>query len=168
MSPPTEGEVCKVSKLPDDIFFDIISRLPLKTISACKWVSKTWYALILNPRLAEIHFAKTNSPCVLFGGWYKKFHLIDNECFDSFDTSATTYHIEFKEFNENFTMDGSINYYEVVGLVNGLVCFCHESHEGCFNGSPYYVCNPITKDYVIPPKSPNNHIEPLGSGFGFD
>ncbi|KAF9625817.1 hypothetical protein IFM89_027208 [Coptis chinensis] len=69
------------SKLPSDIVLDIISRLPLKTICACKWVSKT-----CNSKLRSC----------------------------------------------------------------GLICFCPVDKDGYF-----------TEDYVIPPKSPTNHIEPI-------
>ncbi|KAF9609933.1 hypothetical protein IFM89_019336 [Coptis chinensis] len=91
------------SKLPSDIIFDILSRLPLKTISHCRWVSKKWYNLVLHPCLAELHFARNNLLCAVYHDRGEgKSYLIDPECFINFETSVTAYDLQLKGLPENF------------------------------------------------------------------
>ncbi|KAF9609945.1 hypothetical protein IFM89_019348 [Coptis chinensis] len=163
-------EVCSdavFSKLPVDIVFDIFSRLPLETISECKWVSKTWYGLVLHPRFADIYFAScTSPPCVIFFDRYLPSYLIDPIRLRNYETSATAYDLQLKGFKENFRIKCGWICFELVGTVNGLICFSPESHD--YESAPYYICNPITRDYLMPPTSPKKHIDPIASGFGFD
>ncbi|KAF9612210.1 hypothetical protein IFM89_038632 [Coptis chinensis] len=163
------GEIDVVSKLPLDVVFDIFARLPLKTISQCRWVCKRWYDVVLHPRFAQVHFASNRLQCFAFRDRYRKFYMIDNECFDNFETQVRAYNLEFNEFKENFKAPRFVKQYEVVGSVNGLICFA-PARENIYQTSKsrYYICNPITGYYLMLPKSPKNHIRPIASGFGFD
>ncbi|KAL5707161.1 hypothetical protein ACHQM5_025246 [Ranunculus cassubicifolius] len=159
------------SKLPIDIIFDILTRLPLRTISTCRWVSKSWYNLILHPRFAQLHFIRYNDdlPCAIFPTRSESNgKLIDPECLSRNETLATAYDLKLKDFRENFTIKRGCVCVEVVGTVNGLVCFSPDDFELDYEPVPYYVVNPITGDYVLLPKSPKINVKPLGSGFGFD
>ncbi|KAF9610482.1 hypothetical protein IFM89_022446 [Coptis chinensis] len=92
-------EVCNEGvfpKLPVDIIFDIFSRLPLQTISNCRWVSKTWYDFILHPCLAEMHYARTSLPCSIFVSQYQNSYLIDPKCLDNLEKSGTAYNLELR------------------------------------------------------------------------
>ncbi|KAF9591447.1 hypothetical protein IFM89_004145 [Coptis chinensis] len=156
------------SKLPIDIVFDILSRLPLKTISQCRWVSKTWYSFIQHPPFTQLHFTRTTPiPCAAFiGGRYSQSYVTDPECFLNSKKRVTAYDLELKEFKDNFRVpNGSWICFDVVGTVNGLICF---SEMGNYCSSPYYICNPITLDYVILPRSPMICYGHMASGFGFD
>ncbi|KAF9609949.1 hypothetical protein IFM89_019352 [Coptis chinensis] len=156
------------SKLPVDIVFDIFARLPLNTISECKWVSKAWYDLVLHPRFADIYFARsrTSLPCVVFFSRYLPSYLIDPISLGNYETSATAHNLKLKGFKENFRIKCGWVCFEVVGTVNGLICYCPESCD--YEPVPYYICNPITRDYLMPPTSLKKDIVPIGSGFGFD
>ncbi|KAL5720898.1 hypothetical protein ACHQM5_013526 [Ranunculus cassubicifolius] len=162
----------RFSNLPIDIIFDIFTRLPLKSISQCKWVSKSWYNFILNPRFADLHFSrfKHDFPCAIFPTRYGSSYLIDPESISRYETSAIVYDLNLKEFRKNFTISNGWNCgwnsFEVFGTVNGLVCF---SPERCgYEPNVYYVVNPITRDYVLLPNSPKIYLRPVGSRFGFD
>ncbi|KAL5714876.1 hypothetical protein ACHQM5_016778 [Ranunculus cassubicifolius] len=141
---------------------------PLRTISECRWVCKSWYEFILHPRFAEIHFAKYRDsfPCAIFLSRYRTSYLIDPECLSKYETTATAYDLNLKDFRQNFTISNGWNCFDVVGTVNGLVCFSPE--RGDHEPAAYYIVNPITRDHVLLPKSPKVELEPLGSGFGFD
>ncbi|KAL5706787.1 hypothetical protein ACHQM5_024909 [Ranunculus cassubicifolius] len=160
-----------ISTLPVDVFFNILSRLPIKTISLCKWVSKLWFNLLLNPRFAKLHYAKSlenRSISVIIRGFSDEFHLIDHQQLDNFQTLVSSYPLDFKGFQENFTLCGKFrNSYELIGIVNGLIGLSPVCDE-FYVADPCYVCNPITREYVILPKSPKIDMVPLALGFGFD
>ncbi|KAF9609927.1 hypothetical protein IFM89_019330 [Coptis chinensis] len=166
-----------ISKLPIDIIFDIFSRLPLKTISECRWVSKKWYALIRNPSFIKLHHARAlenNSCYVIFDCWWGGFSLLDNE--SSTETLATSYEIKFTDFL-GYSLPFSKFNSRVVGMVNGLICFDH--YNLCVIRNPtsehrltFYIFNPIMGDYIRLPLSPMHSRMDLSengaSGFGFD
>ncbi|KAL5720559.1 hypothetical protein ACHQM5_013223 [Ranunculus cassubicifolius] len=156
------------SALPIDIIFDILTRLPLKTISQSRFVSKSWYNFIQNPRFAQLHFSrfKDDFPCAIFPTRYCSSYLIDPESLSKFETFAIACDLNLKEFRENFTISNGWNCFEIVGTVNGLVCFSPERYT--YKPAPYYVVNPITREYVLIPKSPKIDVNPRASGFGFD
>ncbi|PIA51009.1 hypothetical protein AQUCO_01100075v1 [Aquilegia coerulea] len=115
-----KGEKNVISKLPIDIFFDILLRLPIKTISQWRRLSKTWYDLVLNPRFATIHYAKAPQNHTIYAvihDWNNTFYLIDHECFDNRNVSAVSLQCQTSRICRKFYC------YEVVGCVNGLVCF---------------------------------------------
>ncbi|KAL5721033.1 hypothetical protein ACHQM5_013641 [Ranunculus cassubicifolius] len=90
--------------------------------------------------------------------------MIDNEAVDERKTWVNVRSVEFKVFDEMF----SSGEFEIVGSVNGLVCFAPAPRCDSYNALPYYVCNPITKEYVILPKSPKIKRRPICTGFGYD
>ncbi|KAF9610631.1 hypothetical protein IFM89_023706 [Coptis chinensis] len=162
---PSKNKRRKCKVLPDDVLMDIFSRLPLKTLSNSKWVCKNWYVLVRHPLLAQLHFARNPLlPCPLFHSQHqdRESYLIDPEHFVNHENSATAYHLQLKDVKNFF----GTRYLEVVGTVNGLVCF--SPYRYAYQPLPYYICNPITRDYLIPPTSPMVDYRPLGNGFGFD
>ncbi|KAI3901270.1 hypothetical protein MKW92_040990 [Papaver armeniacum] len=58
-----------ISKIPSDIWKSIISRLPVRTVLACKCVSKSWKNLISDPDFVQMHlnFHKQNSNSLIGG-----------------------------------------------------------------------------------------------------
>ncbi|KAL5730152.1 hypothetical protein ACHQM5_003010 [Ranunculus cassubicifolius] len=156
-----------LSKLPIDITFDILLRLPLKSLSNCRYVSKSWSNFILNPRFTHHHFTKHNLPLAIFPTRFGPSYLIDPENLSRYERSAKAYDLGLKEFKENFSIgDGYWARFDVIGTANGLVCFAPECHD--YEPAPYYVVNPITRDYMLVPESPLIDVQPVGSGFGFD
>ncbi|XP_026427993.1 F-box/kelch-repeat protein At3g06240-like isoform X2 [Papaver somniferum] len=56
-----------ISSIPGEIFILIISRLPVRSVLACKCVSKSWKNLISDPDFVQMHlnFHKQNSNCLI-------------------------------------------------------------------------------------------------------
>lgn len=51
-------------QLPEDIIFDVLSRLPVKTLCRFRCVSKTWRALISSPAFASAQASRAAAPLV--------------------------------------------------------------------------------------------------------
>lgn len=150
------------SRLPTEIISDILSRLPLKLLSHCRWVCKTWFNLIQHPSFAQLHYTRslqTNiSPCFLFYDEWKDFFMVDHQVFDNTETTAPLYNARLgNKFSPNFRIFGS---------VNGLVCFSPTPID--HTRLPYYICNPVTGENLSLPISFNSLVPPDLSGFGFD
>ncbi|PIA30385.1 hypothetical protein AQUCO_05600076v1 [Aquilegia coerulea] len=147
------------AKLPVDISMDILSRLPLNTISQCRWVSKAWYDLVHSSSFAKVHYAKINkSPFMILWDDLGNDYLIDNHAFETLATSTIAHSIKFRTEVDKF--------YDVVGRVNGLACL--SSMPAKFYPLPYCICNIHTGEIIMLPDSPRFDIAPISSGFGFD
>ncbi|KAF9608986.1 hypothetical protein IFM89_012325 [Coptis chinensis] len=153
------------SKLPSDIILHILCRIPIKSLSSqCRWVCRTWFNLICHPRFAEIHYEweiqNCCSPCVVLHDSGGNFGLVDHQVFDNLETSAPVHYLEFlrePEFVERL---------EVIGSVNGLLCFSEEFYR-CSYPVFYYVCNPITGENLSLPRA-SELLRVTACGFGFD
>ncbi|GMP53762.1 hypothetical protein CsSME_00019136 [Camellia sinensis var. sinensis] len=78
-----EEEDCQmIPELPTHIVFDILSRLPIKTLFNCRSVCKLWLSLISSdPQFAKLHLSRSH-PSLLFKPINrirepKKLHLVD-------------------------------------------------------------------------------------------
>ncbi|KAI8558122.1 hypothetical protein RHMOL_Rhmol04G0064700 [Rhododendron molle] len=55
-----------ISKLPDDVIFDILVRVPdIKSVTRCERVCKKWHNLILQPCFADSHSSRGSLPSSL-------------------------------------------------------------------------------------------------------
>ncbi|KAL5727731.1 hypothetical protein ACHQM5_000891 [Ranunculus cassubicifolius] len=142
-----------ISKLPIEVFHDILSRVPLKTLSNCRFVNKSWYNSIKNPNFIKLHHKKVLQS-ISFSLIYHdithpgEFSLINHENLESFDTEIVVYKAKLPRPL-------------LVGMdsCNGLVCS---------RGKPYFVCNPVTGEHMVIPKPPLWDVEDVVNGFGYD
>ncbi|XP_050226154.1 F-box protein At5g49610-like [Mercurialis annua] len=143
--------------VPDTVWLEILSKLPQKSKFKFRCVSKTWNLLIsdtyymatktLSPwnlLVSEIYFKDTRRPVVPYTGI--RFALPQHSEFTSIDFS-----LKFLPPQEN----GEIR---VLASSNGLL-LC-----GNLSGYTYYVCNPLTAQYVSLPDSASK-CELAGVGF---
>ncbi|CAL5336327.1 unnamed protein product [Camellia sinensis] len=109
-----------IPELPTHIVFDILSRLPIKTLFNCRSVCKLWLSLISSdPQFAKLHLSRSH-PSLLFKPINrirepKKLHLVDLQI-------APYTHPRINMLNSR----------------NGLLCLCEPG-----TNDPIYVCNPI-------------------------
>ncbi|KAL8047478.1 hypothetical protein ABFX02_07G002600 [Erythranthe guttata] len=123
---------------PDEVIIQILARLPIKSLFRTKCVSKSWYNLISdkyftnrynevsirNPMvLVEINDPTLNSKPSLI--------LVDNS----------------KGVSE-FSLDFVNDRVKIRSSCNGLLCCSSIPDKGV-----YYVCNPMTKEYRLLPKT---------------
>ncbi|KAF9615326.1 hypothetical protein IFM89_022977 [Coptis chinensis] len=141
-----------MSKLPLEVFFEILSRVDIETLTQVRWVSKAWYNTIKHPRFVKMQHEKViqdSTPFVIYYDlWEKDYYLVSLE------------EIKYDE-------PEMVNIYKAklpkplrqIHSCNGLVFSC---------SPPYYVCNPVTGEQVVVPEPPMSEIEVLLTGFGYD
>ncbi|KAF9608997.1 hypothetical protein IFM89_012336, partial [Coptis chinensis] len=141
------------AKLPNEIILNnIFSRIPLKSLSQCRWVCKTWYRLIHHPRFAETHYQSAIqnrcSPCLVLGCPYfgNRLRLIDHQVFDNLETSVIGRDVECFRLRECLRNDS-----QIIGFVNGLLCLGDDHIHR--DPTTYVIYNPITGEYI---QIPNN------------
>ncbi|KAI3755614.1 hypothetical protein L1987_55418 [Smallanthus sonchifolius] len=139
--------------LTENIMFDVLSRLPFKTLIYCKCVCKKWRDLVSDLYFVHLHHSK--SPQCLLIHQYRVIEWVDIE--QEVDHQRLTLN-HVKSLNLNFCK-GSFGYPRIqVGSVNGLICVCH----------PYYapyIFNPVVGEYMFIPK-PRSNLVSLSYGFG--
>ncbi|KAJ9552494.1 hypothetical protein OSB04_016539, partial [Centaurea solstitialis] len=162
--------------LPTELTIDILSRLPVKTIIHCKRVCKKWRNLVSDSSFVNLHLSRSPTGIIIH---HKKPYLIrsatgiriivhhkkpriDNwnihndpgilmwvEIEDIVDHHRLHYH---GLFNVDLNRDvlAILPKSRVVGSVNGLICVWH--YFPLLNIDDTYICNPITREYVVLPR----------------
>ncbi|PIN18020.1 hypothetical protein CDL12_09318 [Handroanthus impetiginosus] len=119
-------------ELPQEILFDIFSRLPAKSVGKCRCLSKQWCALLSTPQFIKSHLnQKTHQE-----------NLILITQFEALHTIAT-----IKDNAVSRKLELPSNWWEVVGSCDGLVLLINEEDEKI-------LLNPITLQQVKVPDSP--------------
>ncbi|KAK9673100.1 hypothetical protein RND81_12G146100 [Saponaria officinalis] len=113
------------------IYYDILTRLPVKSLLRFKSVCKDWYALINSST-----FIDTHQKYVLESHDSSDFMIVSNSCFytyyDAPQFTSGTY-VVLKEMDKHY-------FNVVVGSCNGLICL-NILRFGLM------LCNPITREY---------------------
>ncbi|XP_076918370.1 F-box protein At3g07870-like [Bidens hawaiensis] len=144
-----------MEELPLQIMVDILSRLPVKTIIHCKCVCKNWRNLVSGSRFANVHLPRSPAGLVFLHRPDK--HMIGNDHKPGF-----LKWVEIKDEHDHQRLHHdpvmSLDLYHApvlqtdkllpVGSVNGLVCLW----EFGPNHDNTYICNPITREYMILPR----------------
>ncbi|KAL6975633.1 hypothetical protein U1Q18_024428 [Sarracenia purpurea var. burkii] len=129
--------------LPAFIIWDILSRLPLKSICWCKIVCKTWCDLLLDPYFAKLHHSR--SPISLIVHRFTDFTHFGILELDDFA------HLRYQRATVKFRTEIEIpDGLEIANSCNGLLCLCDYIY-----GNTVIVCNPISGQNIILPKFPN-------------
>ncbi|XP_026400690.1 F-box protein At3g07870-like [Papaver somniferum] len=138
-----------IYNLPEDIVLDMLNRLPVETVLECKLVCKPWKDVVHHPSFPQKHL---------------NHHLDDSDklnfIFSNLEQDPEElYYAEYDEdyhevpFNRNVRINLSPLFYKygcsLAGSCNGLICF-NSYYEGYYG--PVYICNPITREYVILPE----------------
>ncbi|KAL5721286.1 hypothetical protein ACHQM5_004946 [Ranunculus cassubicifolius] len=151
-------------QLPADIFLDIFSRLPIKSLLRCRCVSKTWRHLSLHPHLPNMHLSlasQSSSNPTTF--------ILYTSQLDSNAVNTKLYYLEFDQtsclhqpIKLQFPLESWFNRFTVVGSCNGLLCLLEfSSHH-----QDIYIFNPSIGDYIQLPQC--GYGSPTSFGFGFD
>jgi len=140
--------------LPVPVMIDILSRLPVKTIIHCKCVCKKWLDLVSDSYFANLHLLRSPAGFMIHHTLVK---------------GTTSYHepgilkwVEIKDkldhqylqhdpvMSLDLNLSPIFQYSRVlsVGSVNGLICLWQHG----FKTDNYFICNPITREYMILPR----------------
>ncbi|XP_059282903.1 F-box/kelch-repeat protein At3g23880-like [Lycium ferocissimum] len=150
--------------LPEDVIFEILTRLPAASLIRFKCVCRFWYSLVKNPNFISKHFHNLSSKKIYLRLLISRRGNITNKRIlslsinDTFDVFINQDFPSF--FNDKF------GHVRLIGPCNGIVCLC---------GYPDNIVlwNPSIRDYKILPQSQIQRL--VGStvrgsdfGLGFD
>ncbi|KAF5175083.1 F-box protein cpr1 [Thalictrum thalictroides] len=140
-----DGVGVTMERFPQDVVMEILSRLPVKSLVRFRCVSKTWLKLLTkDTKFIKLHLNRSHN------------HLPDFifQTYLRIESDMNT------KISESKFDDGV----EIIGICNGLVCVTDFSN--------FYVCNPLTKDYISIPSPDDvpillNQMSLSLYGFGF-
>ncbi|GAV61055.1 FBA_1 domain-containing protein [Cephalotus follicularis] len=154
-------------QLNKDLTIDILSRLPVKSLTRFRCVRKSWYTLFSNPIFIFKHLNQSKNDASLFikhRCCITQKHVI---CLvsssDSFDVLSS-----FEVPSEMYS-----KFMRIVGSCNGLLCI---THDGVSNfDSPVFLWNPATREFRDLPKCiietahmPGERVCGVVYGFGYN
>ncbi|KAK2978319.1 hypothetical protein RJ640_017170 [Escallonia rubra] len=122
----------RLLNLPSCILLEILTRLPIETISQCRYVCKTLRAIILDPYFCKIVLSR---PSILMKDNNFSIYRRDRFYVLEFGDNGIVL-TEPKTINTNF--DPKIRRLNLVGSCNGLVCFSSTDSPGFL-----YITNPL-------------------------
>ncbi|ONK64628.1 uncharacterized protein A4U43_C07F28150 [Asparagus officinalis] len=149
-----------MERFPRDIFFNIFSRLPLKSVIQSGYVSKSWLDMIKHPSFAKLYTSRSKpEPSILI--------LTRRSIGEKKVISITPVgHKGIQLVADEISVDNMISSlsWGLVGTCNGLLCFASDE-------TVTMVCNPVTRQHVTLPEP--TIVESGGSyspmlAFGFD
>ncbi|XP_026454059.1 F-box/kelch-repeat protein At3g06240-like [Papaver somniferum] len=164
-----------MSSIPEEMYHEILLRVPVRSLLVCKSVCKKWYALITSSNFVNAHLNLTtekNNPLLMLKAlsWDTNSSLFFSIGYDSLASCSV--------LGENDSVDAiemgypfkSLGYhsFKLLGSSNGLICM---AMFGRYNKNLLCVWNPATREYdeIQPTLS---SIEPYDSvrlhAFGYD
>ncbi|KAI5660834.1 hypothetical protein M9H77_20157 [Catharanthus roseus] len=128
------------SSLPEEMIFEILTRLPVKSLMRFKSVSKSWNSIITHPSFADAH--RSPSPSA-----DRAVVIMDPDPSQAFAGRESPSHFFYADINEvpkkkgSSTVDVSLHlsvpenlkYFAVTNIVNGLVCFYNRNVSKMLN-----------------------------------
>lgn len=129
----------EMSSLNNDIYFDVLSRLPTKILLGLKCVSKGWHHLISGRSFIQTQLLTTEP--VVSGFIFQEKLQLCNEDIETFNYIPVETEGSVRKVAFNFLVENVV----VLASCNGLVC-C----RSCFPSQDpsIYICNPLIKDWV--------------------
>lgn len=148
MSPQRRSSM---KNLADEVMLYILSKLPLKTIIQFKCVCKKWLNLISESYFADLYMRRSPECILVYRYKYSGIGpppgvLMLAEIEDELNHDRLV-RVAFRSLDIADLFPASI--VVPVGSIDGFICLWESGEEGDCNA---YICNPITKEYIILPK----------------
>ncbi|XP_026439671.1 F-box/kelch-repeat protein At3g06240-like [Papaver somniferum] len=154
------------SFIPEEIMFDILTRLPAKSLSRLRCVSKSWNNLIKNPHFLKLqlnHSLKYGEHGIVYNC-----ESCDGKiCCVDYDSSSSR--LSNSVVHIDYPLDHKTGN-RIIDSCNGLVCYLSSQKE-------IMIWNPFTKDYRKLSTPPKPDLDPSyvydfysysKYGFGYD
>ncbi|XP_074302839.1 F-box protein At5g48550-like [Silene latifolia] len=152
--------------LSQDIWFEILKNLPVKTLGKCRCVCKSWRSLIVSPSFMAAHLKhytqnKANS-LILYRKKSEKGYTYYEQCVQFRDSD------QLKEQNSSppaSICDYTWPYFHQFCSVYGLLCLFNNDNLGC--STPILIWNPIHEKCITLPRTTiRDRVSVVG--FGYD
>ncbi|GJZ36357.1 F-box associated domain containing protein [Tanacetum coccineum] len=142
--------------LPTDVTVDILSRLPVKTIIHCKCVCKKWRILVSEANFVKLHLSRSHASLLFHHFTIQELHNFGQGILKLVDIEDDVhhhhlYHDPRMSFDLNrVSFPKSVEKFRKlpIGSIDGLVCLTESGN----NSDNTYICNPITREYMMLPK----------------
>ncbi|XP_059624827.1 F-box protein CPR1-like [Cornus florida] len=147
------------AKLPQELVFDVLCRLPVKSLCRFKCVSKSWLTLISDPHFAKTHLNRNNNDNEREQLLLISDHLYSVDCAEASTNKDAVVATKLDCFPINAPEE-----FEILGSCNGLLLVCDVD----FNK---YLLNPTTREIRDLPDTPFDHESICGHtilGLGYD
>ncbi|XP_026397174.1 F-box/kelch-repeat protein At3g06240-like [Papaver somniferum] len=152
-----------MSSVPEDVYLEILLRVPVKSTFTCKCVCKTWLSIISNPNFVNQHVnvtAQRNNNLLMLKGR-------TDDCVDvllSVGCDSLVSEINDDDVVVQDCPYKPVRYMDLMGSCNGLVCVWSSGRK------LYCIWNPFTREFKELPKSPIKYDEKDVSlhVFGYD
>ncbi|XP_026402658.1 F-box/kelch-repeat protein At3g06240-like [Papaver somniferum] len=158
-----------MSSVTEEIYLEILLRVPVRSTFTCKCVCKTWFSIISNPSFVKMHLNLTiqrNNPTLMLKGCNDNSedeftNAVYSIGYDTLLSPVTDSADDVFELDDPFKP--LVNYVNLKGSCNGLLCL------GYGNDSEEFFClwNPATKEIKIIPKSPTEYEDVHSEVFDF-
>ncbi|CAI9303943.1 unnamed protein product [Lactuca saligna] len=139
--------------IPVHVMVDILSRLHVKTIIHCKCVCKKWLHLVSDSYFINLHLSR--SPVGLMIYHYSEKELMGHPRLRVLKWVEVKDDVNHHHLHHDPLMSLDLNLASIfqdsqillMGSVNGLICLW----QVCPKSDNIYICNPITREYMILP-----------------
>ena len=164
IKPPMYRSVLLSHRLPDDLVYEILTRLRVKSLIQFRCVSKSWYRTITDSDFITKHLERANllsnnnNGCLLCNPYRNgQYSSCDYLCTFVCNTDRTLTEISRFEFPSDDEC--------LVGFSNGIICLANHDEEF---SHILYLWNPSIRKFKKLLATPTPLIEPFdNSAFGF-
>ncbi|XP_059650389.1 F-box/kelch-repeat protein At3g06240-like [Cornus florida] len=158
-------------ELPQELVFDILSRLPAKSLCRFKCVSKPWHSLISDPYFAKTHLNNHRRERLIFMS-YKSLYSVDCTEASSSSKPFPKCNLDLNQPPQDAVIATEIDFppiehhtdwFEILGSCDGLLLVVNEVDR--------FLLNPSTREFKKLPKCPpvfNSLCTFTMCGLGYD
>ncbi|XP_026417029.1 F-box protein CPR1-like [Papaver somniferum] len=173
-----------MSSIPEDIFHDILLRLPTKSLLVCKCVCKNWFELISNPSFIHTHLnlvTQRNNFSVTINlyGKTRFTYAVHSIGYESLLYSSESDQDDADDmlFKGGYIFSSTPRtFLDLLCSCNGLVCldfWTNDNRGKKKDKRRICIWNPATREYKKLPKAPTNRtsrgfVDFLGCALGYD
>ncbi|XP_058210461.1 F-box protein At3g07870-like [Rhododendron vialii] len=152
-----------ILSIPHYILMEILSKLPMTTLSNCRCVCSYFRDLISDPQFAQLHLSRSQPSLFLRSYCSNSSMYLVESIHPCVVDSVGDVHIPYDTLLKfKPKSEAPAKGLEVLSSCDGLICF-----YGPRTYNPYVVCNPVIGEYVIVPQIEKYNFDQCGSGFGF-
>ncbi|XP_075670496.1 putative F-box protein At3g23950 [Castanea sativa] len=168
----------RIEELPDDVLFEIIYRLPCRSAILCMSLSKHWLSLISHPyfilgfinhryQIGKHYYS--SEPFTFLLQHYDKFMVFPSDINSSSESFIKDFGLSGSVVDFlKFLPLGRYNKLCIEASFNDLLLVCNEVLQCCKSDGDYYICNPLTKQWLtvpLPPPVMSSFNRPMLVGF---
>ncbi|KAA8520726.1 hypothetical protein F0562_015002 [Nyssa sinensis] len=156
--------------LPPDVMFDILSRVPIKSLLQFRCVAKSWLCLVGHPHFIKFHLARSISDTTTITGGHHLLLFYESNDYTKSDYSLRCTTTFLERIKLEFPFQSVHGYLRIVGSSRGLVCL-FDTNYFTYIGT-VILWNPIIRKFKVLPDSHQTHrfrdtFSHTVVGFGF-